>query len=179
MINNIVTISGLPGSGTSTAARFLAQKTGMDLSNSGDVFRSLAKEHGVSLEEFSEMAERDSSFDLELDQRMLELAKSGTILEGRLTGQLLHKEGIASYKVWLEASLEVRVKRIARREGVEPEEIRQQVIMRENSEFKRYSKYYDIDLADKGIYDLVTDSEKHGPEEIVDKIIEGASIEVC
>ncbi len=179
MTYEIITISGLPGSGTSTAARKLSEATGMKYLNSGDVFRSLAKEHDVSLEKFSEMAEEDPSFDQELDLRMIELAEPGTILEGRLTGQMLHKEGIESFKVWLEAPIDVRIDRIAGREGFESSDIRQQVLHREKSEFKRYKDYYNIDLGDKSIYDLVINSEKNDPEEIVNRIKEGAGIEVC
>ncbi|MFO8110399.1 MAG: AAA family ATPase [Thermoplasmata archaeon] len=178
MNSTIVTISGLPGSGTSTAAKLLSKKTGMSVLNSGDIFRNLAKEYGVSLEEFSKMAEKDPSFDLELDSRMIKLAEPGVILEGRLTGQMLHKEGMDPFKVWIEAPLDVRIKRIAGREGLELSYIRQQVMQREKSEFKRYDEYYDIDLADKEIYDLVISSEKYRPEEIVERIMEDAGIEV-
>lgn len=174
----IVTISGLPGSGTSTAARLLSVKTGMKLENSGDVFRKLASEHGVSLEEFGDLAEGDPSHDRELDARMLSLAEPGTILEGRLTGHLLHREEIPSFKVWIEAPLEVRIGRIAGREGVGEGELRDKVIKREKSEYKRYREYYDIDLGDSSIYDMVISSERNSPEEIVEKIMEAANLEV-
>ncbi len=174
----IVTISGLPGSGTSTAANLLKESTGMEVINSGDVFRKMAKERGVSLTEFGRIAEKDPSIDNELDDRMLEQVEPGIILEGRLTGQLLHKEDVPAFKVWLEAPLDVRVERIADREGSKPEDIREFVIDRERSEFKRYREYYGIDMADKDIYDLVIDSDKNDPDEIVEKIIEVGGIEV-
>jgi cytidylate kinase len=46
-----------------------------------------------------------------------------------------------------------------------------EMIDREQSEAKRYKKYYDIDLEDKSIYDLVINSSDKEPKEIVDIII--------
>jgi len=175
----IITISGLPGSGTSTAAELLAQKTGMEIVSSGEVFRDMARDRGMSIEDFSDLAEENEEIDRKLDDRMLKKAKEGKILEGRLTGHLLDNSNDEAYKVWLEAPLEVRVKRITDREDEEIEEVKEKVEKREKSERKRYQDYYGIDLLDTSIYDLVLDSDKHGPEEIVKKIMEGASDEIC
>ena len=43
---------------------------------------------------------------------------------------------------------------------------------REKSEVLRYKKYYNIDLEDISIYDIVIDSGDKTPEEIVDIILE-------
>ena len=48
-----ITISGLPGSGTTTVAKLLAERLGYKLISAGDVFRKLAMERGMTLEEFS------------------------------------------------------------------------------------------------------------------------------
>ncbi len=175
----IITISGLPGSGTTTAANILSKRTGMELISSGEVFRNLAKEHGVSLEEFGEMAEKKENIDRELDETMLKSAEPGTILEGRLTGHLLAREGIDSYKIWIRADMDTRVKRISERESLPVDEVKERVIKREQSEKKRYKEYYDIDIQQLDVYDLIIDSVKHGPEEVVDKMMEGVEIEVC
>ncbi len=178
-MNTIFTISGLPGSGTTTAAKLLAKKTNMKLISSGEIFRALADKKGVSLEEFSKLAEENKSIDIELDKGLLEKASPGCILEGRLTGHILFREGIESFKVWLEASKELRVKRIANREDEKEKVIYDKTVKREKSEYQRYKKYYDIDLNDKSIYDLVIDSGENDPEEIVDKIIKGVEDGAC
>ncbi len=176
----IITVSGLPGSGTTTASELLSEETGMELLSSGEVFRKMAMEKEMSLEEFSELAEKNEEIDKKLDQRMVERAKKGMILEGRLTGHLLERSEKEAFKVWLEAPLELRIERIADREEVkEKKALKRRVIKREKSENKRYKEYYDIDLDDISIYDMIIDSEKNSPESIVRKIIEGARDEIC
>ncbi len=168
----IITISGLPGSGTTTAAKLLAERTGMELISTGEIFRELAKKKGFSLEEFSKEAERNEMIDRELDENLLEMAKPGRILEGRLTGHLLHREDIDAFKVWIHASQKIRALRIANRELEGVKEVYDKMIQREESEFLRYKKYYDIDLNDMAVYDMIINSNDNSPEEIVNKIIE-------
>ncbi len=170
----MITISGLPGSGTSTAAKLLVKEADMELLSSGEIFREMAAEKNMSLEEFSKAAEEDEKIDKKLDQRMIDRAEEGMVLEGRLTGHLLHMSDKEAFKVWIEAPLDVRVRRIGDREGIEDfEELKQRVIDREKSEKKRYRSYYNIDLLDTSFYDLVIDSESNSPDEIVDAIMEG------
>ncbi len=169
----MITISGLPGSGTSTAAKLLAEKTGMEVLSSGEEFRRMAKEIGVDLGEFGKIAESDPGIDRKLDKRLIRKAEPGMILEGRLTGKLMDISEKNAYKVWLEASLMTRVKRVADREGEDESVVRKKILEREKSESTRYMDYYGIDLMDKSIYDLVVDSEENGPEEVVDKIMKG------
>ncbi len=153
----------------------------MDIISSGEIFRDMAKECDLSLEDFSVLAEQDEKIDKELDRRMIRSAEPGKILEGRLTGHLMHDSEKDAYKVWLRAPLDVRVRRIAEREGVKQEdlpELEKRVKRREKSEEKRYRDYYDIDLFDTSFYDLVIASHDHRPEEIVERIKKGAVDEV-
>ncbi|MEF8873240.1 MAG: cytidylate kinase family protein [Candidatus Thermoplasmatota archaeon] len=172
-------MSGLPGSGTSTAARKLAEAAGMRVLSAGEVFRDMAEERDMSLEDFSVLAEENEEIDRKLDKRIVEEASPGMIMEGRLTGHLLHMSDKGAFKVWIKAPLETRVRRIAEREGHEDlDQLKERVIKRENSEEKRYREYYDIDLFDTSFYDAVIDSEKNRPDQIVDKIIDGVTDEV-
>lgn len=127
----------------------------------------------MSLKEFSDLAEKNEEIDKNLDERTIERAEKGKILEGRLTGHLLNMSEKNAFKVWIEASLDVRVKRIADREGIDDlEELKEQVVKRERSEKTRYRSYYDIDLLETSFYDLVINSEKNKPDDIVDKVVE-------
>ncbi len=51
----LLTISGLPGSGTTTVSRILASHYDIEMISAGDVFRNLAKEHSMSLGEFGNL----------------------------------------------------------------------------------------------------------------------------
>jgi len=160
----IITISGPPGSGKSTLSKILSAKFGMELISAGDIFRRMAHERCMSLEEFGLLAKQDENIDRMLDEMQKKIAKEkdNIILEGRLSGFLVE----ADFKLWLKAPLEVRAQRIAKREGIPISSARKQVLERERCERERYLKYYNIDINNLSIYDLVIDSSKWNPNEI-------------
>ncbi len=167
-----ITIGGTPGSGKSTVAILLEKKLGIRYVYSGMIFRELAEEHNMTLEEFGKYCEQNSEIDKELDERQLEIMKKGdVILEGRLAGWLAHQNNIPAFKVALHTDLETRAKRIVKREKGSVEQRKKEILERERSEAVRYKNYYNIDLNDKSIYDLVIDSGNKTPEEIVEIII--------
>lgn len=168
----VLTVSGLPGSGTSTACKLLQQRLGFRWVNTGQLFRELAKEHGMDLNQFGKYAQEHHEIDEELDRRQLELAKQGEIiLEGRLSGQVLKRGKAAGVAVWVDAPEEVRLARVSNRDGMTVEEARQFTLTRERLEKQRYLEIYGIDLGDFSVYDLVLDSSKLSPEAIADLVI--------
>ena len=164
-----ITLSGLPGSGTTTVAKILSERLNLEYISAGIIFRRLAKESGLSLAEFGKMAENDSEFDLMIDKRQKEVAmnKDDILVEGRLSGFMVD----ADLKVWIDAPLDVRAKRIVERENVPLKEATEDIVVREACEHTRYMSYYNIDLKDLHIYDLIIDSSKLDPQSIADKII--------
>jgi len=168
----VVTISGLPGSGTTTVARLLEKKTGITYVYSGDLFRKMARKHKMSLEDFGRYCENHKEVDEELDRYQLEILKKGNvILEGRISGWIAYRNHIESLKVMVEADLKTRVQRIINREKGEFKKRKHEIIKREKSEAFRYKKFYNIDVNDKSIYDLVIDSSDKTPEEIIRIIV--------
>jgi CMP/dCMP kinase len=169
-----ITVSGLPGSGTTSLARYLSQKHNFELISAGEVFRQMAKEHSMTLAEFGELAEREPAIDKKIDLRQKEMAESrdAIIVEGRLSGWMVPS---ADLKLWLTAPISCRIKRIQFRDVVEDEETAlRSTIEREASEATRYRMYYDIDIADMSPYHIVLNSERFGIEElgaIVDTVI--------
>ncbi len=163
-----ITIGGNPGSGTSTLARHLSYRKNLRLVSVGELFRELAKKREITIEELSEIAERDSMIDIELDDLQKEMAEGGNvILEGRLSGWMVNGD----IKIWLKAPAEVRAKRVARRDNLEIIQALEKIKRRELSEKKRYRKIYNIDIDDLSIYNIVLDTEKLSPESLV-KIME-------
>ncbi|UCG69821.1 MAG: AAA family ATPase [Thermoplasmata archaeon] len=167
----IITIGGPPGSGKTTEAKLLSKELGKDVFVIGEIFRSLAKERGCSLAEFGEIASKDHTIDMEIDKKTVEMAKSDDfILEGRLAGVMLQRNNIPAYKIWLDADIKTRTKRITKREGDDINEIGHRILERENCEKKRYEDIYGIRLDEREIYDLVIDTSNISAEDVV-KII--------
>ena len=175
---HLVTISGLPGSGTSTLCRLLAERTGWQYLNTGQVFRELARESGVSLEEFGRRAEADAEIDRRLDERMIELARAahaaaGCILEGRITGWMTLRHELPALRVWVHADIHTRASRVAHRDGLEVAQATKATLAREESERLRYASHHEIDLSDQSIYDLVIDSDHADPGQLAEAVIAG------
>jgi cytidylate kinase len=161
-----ITISGLPGSGTTTVARLLAKELSMEIISAGEMFRALAKDKSLLLEEFSKAAETTDEFDRWIDAKQREEAmkRDHVIVEGRLSGFVVPE---ADLKVWLKAPLEVRAKRVAGRENLLYDEALAAMEEREQSELQRYEEYYGINMADLSVYDLVIDSARWREHDIV------------
>ncbi|MDD1659980.1 MAG: AAA family ATPase [Methanomicrobiales archaeon] len=160
-----VTVSGSPGSGTTTLAKYLATTHGFELISAGEMFRQLARERGMSLTEFGALAEKDVSIDAMIDARQKEVAarQDHIVVEGRLSGWMVED---ADLKIWLHASIACRAKRIAERDGTDEYTARDLAIQREECEYTRYLHYYRIDIRDLSRYDLVLNSELWNPEEL-------------
>lgn len=160
-----ITVSGPPGSGTTSLSKHLSEKFSFKLISAGEVFRSLAAERNMSLIEFGNLCENDPSVDRLIDERQKEAGEAGDdiIIEGRLAGHMIEN---ADLRIWIAASAECRAQRIAERESVDFESARAETVLRERSESARYKKYYDIDIFDLSIYDLVINSEKWGKDEL-------------
>jgi cytidylate kinase len=156
----LVTVSGPPGSGTSTVAADLADALGYEHVSGGDLFRSLAAERGLTLSEFNELAEEDDTIDRELDRRLRETARErdDVVLESRLAGWMAGEH--ADLRLWLDAPLDVRAERVAEREETSAEAARQATAEREESETARYQSYYGIDFDDHSIYDLTVNTAR-------------------
>jgi cytidylate kinase len=161
-----VTVSGLPGSGTTSLARYLAAEHNLELISAGEVFRQMAKEREMDLVEFGRLASEDSSIDRLIDERQKRIAgqRKDIIVEGRLSGWFI---GDAELKIWLTASLECRIRRILARDIIENLDIAKKMTrQREECEAERYRIYYGIDIGDLSPYHIVLNSERWGVEEL-------------
>ncbi len=165
-----ITISGPPGSGKTTVAKILSEKLKIKLISAGEVFRQLAFERGMSLEEFSKFAESNPEIDILVDRVQREMAEKekDAIVEGRLSGWMIKD---AELKVYIFADPEVRYSRIAKREDKDISTVRKETRLREEVEKRRYQKFYGIDVDDWRIYDLIINSSRMSPEKIAEIII--------
>jgi predicted cytidylate kinase len=170
----IITISGLHGTGKSTIGKLLAKKLGLNYYSTGEMFRELAREKNMSLEEFTNFIERHPEIDRELDNKIIEKAKEDNILiDSQLSGHLLRE--IADFKIHLKCSLETRVKRMTERDDSAFQDKLNETKIRETSELNRFKKLYNIDLGNidtiNKLHDLVIETENLSIEEVIEKIM--------
>ena len=161
-----ITVSGLPGSGTTSLSRYLAERHQFTMISAGEVFRQCAKEHNMELAEFGRLAEQDPAYDKMIDARQKEIAEAqdNIIVEGRLSGWMVGK---ADLRIWLFAPIHCRLERIVFRDQIADMETAKKITLeREHCEAVRYRQYYDIDINDLSIYHLILNSEQWGINEL-------------
>jgi len=125
----VICLCGMTGCGKSTVAKKLAKKYGLRYFSGGNALKAIALEAGYKPAErgwwetaeglnFLQQRMEDPKFDIKVDETLLELAKQGNVVLDSWTMPWLLNEG---FKVWLEASPSVRVKRVAERDDIEVE----------------------------------------------------------
>ncbi len=162
-----IAISGKSGCGNTTVSSLLAERLGITMINF--TFRSLAQEAGLSLSQIIEQAKTDDSFDIEVDTRQVELAKKESCVLGSRLAVWMLKE--ADLKVYLFADDNVRAERILKREGGSLDEIKAFTKMRDTEDSMRYKRLYNIDNDNYDFCDMVIDTSKYSPKEIVELIL--------
>lgn len=169
----IITISGIAGSGKSTVAKLLAKKLSLKHYSTGDFMREIAEKKGISLLELSRLAEKDQSTDIELDKRQKSLGKTqdNFVIDARLGFHFIPN----SIKVFLEVDLNEAAKRIfnEKRQHEQYKDIQEsieKIKTRLKSEEKRYKEYYNLNYQDKKHYDIIIDTTKITPDEVVNAI---------
>ena len=158
-----IAISGKSGCGNSTVSRMLAEQLGVRLINY--TFRTMAADHGMTLEQLAAAAEVDETWDRTLDRTQTEMAAQGScVLGSRLAVWLL---AAADLRVYLAARSEVRAERIHAREGGALASVLQATNERDARDRQRYRRIYGIDIDRYEFVDLHIDTERSHPDEIV------------
>ncbi|OGF51994.1 hypothetical protein A3I27_01190 [Candidatus Giovannonibacteria bacterium RIFCSPLOWO2_02_FULL_43_11b] len=163
-----ITIFGLAGTGTTSAGKMLAEKLGYQFVSSGHMFREMAKENGMSLNEFEEATNKDPKYDNELDQWIKKFGEENNnfVVESRLAWHFIPD----SIKIKLICDFDERIKRVAAREKISFDEAMEHNEFRDKKIAERYAKYYGIkDFADDK-FDLVIDTTTTSIEETAEKI---------
>jgi cytidylate kinase len=157
----IIAISGLHGTGKSTVAKFISEKYNLTYHSTGKMFREIAKEKGLTLEELSKMAEVDKKIDLDLDNKIKNYVEKGNcVVDNQLSPYLLGN--LIDFCVLLKCAKDVRLKRMSERDGDTFEQKVQETLIREKSEQKRFLDYYNVDILNGnmilGLYNLIIDT---------------------
>jgi cytidylate kinase len=163
-----IAVSGKSGCGNTTVSRLVAERLGLRFINF--TFRTLAEERKISFNEILERASQDDSWDREVDNRQVALAREGKgcVLGSRLSIWVLPE---ADLKVYLRAAPRTRAMRIVKREGGDVDEVAAITARRDLRDHERYLRIYQIDNDKYDFADLVIDTDDLNPGSIADRII--------
>lgn len=176
-----ITITGNLGSGKSSVAKILRER-GYEYSSTGNIFRQLAMEKGLSVEEFNrqinEAASRgDHSVDKMIDDTTTRIGKErdNVVFDSRLAWHFAPK----SFKVFIITDIDEASRRVFHdslrtdSESYESQDAcRKALINRQKLETVRYKEVYDIDYYDMSNYNLVIESTSASPDEIAQEILD-------
>lgn len=161
---HIVAISGKSGCGNTTVSRRLADRLGWRFINY--TLRSMAEEKGTTLEELLALAREDDSWDRRLDEKQKELARAEDCVIGSRLAMWLLPE--ADLRVYLWGGIDVRAERIHFREGGDHDGRLAETRLRDERDRERYRRIYGIDNDDSSSADIVINTERYRPDEIVE-----------
>lgn len=172
----IISFSGSEGSGKSGIAKRLAKTLGWPYYDIGGLRRAMAREKGLTLEEYNKLGETDPSTDLEVDNYQAALGRSDDnfVIVGRTSWYFIPH----SLKIFLQTRLEVGAERIfkdleTRNEAKNLkslEDVIASLRRRTESDIYRYQKYFSIDVYNPKNFDWILDTSDLTEEEVYQQV---------
>lgn len=175
----IITINGSLGSGKSSTADLVAKELGYQRFSSGDFFRQVAVDLGISVNDLNIKAESDPEIDVMVDSKLRNLRNAEKIVIDSRTAYHWIPE---SFKIYLDLPAEIAKNRVMKsiqentlrqqsEQASSAEEVYEKMIKRLESEQKRYKELYKINNTDKSQYDLIIDTDKNNLAQVVDIVL--------
>ena len=168
MQNISVVISGSAAVGKTTLAYALAKEFGFKLYNGGDILKEIARQQGHVIsgndwwdsdEAIGFMKERKKNpvFDKQVDEKLINIAKKGSVI---ITSHTLPWLATESITFWLSASEEKRSERMSQRDKITVTDALRIVKMRDRENKKIYKKIYGPDFGDcLEVFDFMVNTE--------------------
>ena len=173
----LITISGHPGSGTSTLVKLLSEARGWSSLNGGELFRQEAKRRDMSLAEFGQLCKQNLDVDRELDlllkDEMLRNDEDApSIVESRLAGWWAYQLNLNIPRIWLNVDERERAKRVQAREGGEIDDILDASRKRASVDAERFLELYNLLPEQKEPYTHILDATSLNPQEVLAQVLE-------
>ena len=173
---NIITITGEIGSGVTTVTHKLADTLEYRRFSAGGLFRNLASQYGMSVDQLNDYAKKHPIIDSEIDALIQRLGEgSELVLDARLGFYWIH----ASFRVYLTVDSDIAAKRIyddihqCGRTEESPASIVETITSiqkQAESTQGRYFRDYGIDISNTKSFDLIVDTNGKTPKEVVSVI---------
>jgi cytidylate kinase len=175
-----ISITGNLGSGKSSICRILREK-GYEVVSAGTIFRDLAMEQNLSVEDFNrkvneDIKKGDHSVDDLIDRRTarLDASRSNIVFDSRLAWHFAPR----SFKVFLIVDLDEAARRVyhdSLRSDSESyasvEVCRKALIHRQELEKQRFRELYGVDYFSMENYNLVIESTFASPGQLAEQIL--------
>jgi cytidylate kinase len=182
MKKNIITIAGVPGSGKSSAAVGIARDLGYEHFSSGDLFRKMAAERHISIEEMNQVAEKQKEIDNGVDELLVNLGKekNNFVIDSRIAFHWIPD----SFKVFLQLDPKIAAQRTfsqIQKEGrvsqaaSSVDQMLEDTLKRIESEKKRFHGLYNIDFTDMKNYDLIIDTGVNDLQQVIARVVNAYS----
>ncbi|MCX8189837.1 MAG: cytidylate kinase family protein [Candidatus Diapherotrites archaeon] len=177
-----ILISGTPGSGKSTLTERLAEEFKLKRIFASGIMKQIKEEANIDIEKASKgtgfwesdagkklVKERQKNFyyDIELDKRLLSIAEkeNRAIFDSRMMAWLY--KGKDAFRIWVDASPNVRAKRIAKRDRKKICEVAKAMEKRLKTDAKIYKKLYNVDIiSDRSPFDLVIKTDNLDADDV-------------
>ena len=179
----VIAIGGPGGSGSTTIAKMLANHFHLKNIYAGDLFRKAAKEKDYEyFEEFlQEISKGGNHLDYEIDELMQEYAKQGNVvIDSKIYGALAKTKKLkCDVSIWLNAKLDVRIKRHLEKEHVKGInklrryfQIKQELKKRYRIDKEKYWRLYKVRYDKPALYyDIVLDTSDIDEQKTFDLIL--------
>jgi len=171
-----VTVSGHPGSGTSTLVSLLCETKGWSSLNGGELFRQEAKRRDMSLSDFGQLCKEDLEVDRQLDALLKEEMirtdeEAPSVIESRLSGWWAYKLGLSAPRIWLEVDDLEREKRVKAREGGDLNSIIEANQQRSKVDEQRFDELYGLLPQQTEPYTHIINASDLNPQEVLASVL--------
>lgn len=173
----IITIGGNPGAGKTTLANRLAETLGYGQLYMGAIFREMAAERGLTIEQFYPLLKDDPSAEQAADRRQESMMRerNNLIVQGRVAWYFAKGSPFRTFNILLTVTPQVGAARIAGEKenaGRSVREVAAATAKREQTEREHYAALYHIqDHLDPGHYDFVLDTTSLTEEDVAKQVL--------
>ncbi len=170
-----ITISGHPGSGTSTLVSGICKEMDWTSLNGGQIFREEAMNRNMSLSEFGDLCANDFSVDKSLDdilKKKMKDPEGPQVMESRLSGWWAYQLNLNCIRIWLDVEESIRALRVVKREDVTLEEAIAANKKRSEIDLARYQAMYGLDPEDPEPYTHVIEASNKSAVEVLEQTLQ-------
>ena len=169
-----ITITGNLGAGKTSVCNEL-KKMGYDVISGGDIYRTYAQEHGITIVELNEMAKTARSVDIQIDERTKKLGTEvdNTIFDSRIAWHFIPD----ALHIFLEVDPKTAAARVAIDKARSGEQTysnldreMEELQKRANLERERFMEMYGIDYFDQSHYDIIINTTHSSPRSVAKEI---------